>query len=124
MKRIFGKILIFISVLLLFTHVFSDSLVHFAFNLNEKYIQTELCALRDSLNNTCLGKCYLTNQVEKNQERKESPEFQNNKQDFYITSENNTIAFSYAIKSMHAYFYIQRYSPSHKLSLLRPPILS
>jgi hypothetical protein len=121
MKKLTGKILILLSLVLLLTHVFSEQTIQLAFEMNSSYIQSELCINKDNPESSCFGKCYLSNQIEKNQERKQSPEYQINKQTFYLPVLKENKSASITENTTHSFGYHFLYSNNYTSSLLRPP---
>lgn len=122
MKSIMGKTLVMLAVILLLTHVFNERIIQIAFNLNRDYIQSELCINKDNPESNCFGKCYFSNQIKKNQERKQSPEYQSNKQTYYLTVLENTECTDYSEDNTHTFEYSFMYSSSFTSTLFRPPI--
>lgn len=124
MKQLTGKILILLSLVLLLTHVFSEQTIQMAFEMNSDYIQSELCINKDYPNSTCFGKCYFSNQIEKNQERKQSPEYQSNKHTYYLPVIADTENPNYTECKAHTFEYSFMYSGTYTTSLFRPPIIA
>ncbi|MEX0812103.1 MAG: hypothetical protein WD048_07785 [Chitinophagales bacterium] len=121
MKRQLSKILIFPTVILLFTHVFNERIIQLAFDLNQDFIKNELCIKKDTPGNSCLGACYFSDQMEKEQERKESPEYLLQKEVFYLSNTlENKFAVNTSIKKRF-FLFNENYTAHWNPSLFRPP---
>lgn len=63
-----NKILSLLLLTIYFTYVFRIIVPLADYALNYKFIVEELCEQKDSLENTCLGKCHLSKEIQKQNE--------------------------------------------------------
>jgi len=114
---------IFILFALMLTN-FSRLFIYGSFELNRKYIATELCENRDKPELQCNGKCYLSKKLKQAEEREKKEEHDTQKksfQDNYILKQNSlTQLFSIELKKDNS-IEITGELPTRTSEVLHPP---
>jgi hypothetical protein len=73
----FKNILVYTLILTLFTANCAQLFVYAGFELNQKYIATELCVNRDKPQMHCNGKCYLMRKLKQAEQKERAHENEN-----------------------------------------------
>ncbi|HCN83038.1 MAG TPA: hypothetical protein DIT07_05370 [Sphingobacteriaceae bacterium] len=114
---------VFLLIITVLTANFSNSLIYAGFDLNQKYIASQLCENRDKPEMHCNGKCYLAKKVKQAEEKEKSLEQQAQKNRFQEALMTRKLKIDYPSDIAVTKISFERASdlPKHSSSIFHPP---
>jgi hypothetical protein len=119
----FRSILAYFLVFSLFTANCTQLFVYAGFELNQKYIATELCVNRDKPQLHCNGKCYLMRKLKQAEQKEKAHENENQRPVLQpgVIVEQLTLSAPVFVLATSKCSELQIVLPQRSVSIFQPP---